>query len=53
MKYNTYFFLIFFTFSTATQAQEQASIQITGVVISADSLQQIPNVTVRIPVITS
>lgn len=47
MKLSLYFLIPFFTFSLYSQAQNQDSVRISGVVISADSLQQIPNATIR------
>lgn len=45
MKRFIFFYLILFSFSAFPQ--EQDSVQISGVVISADSLQQIPNTTIQ------
>lgn len=47
MKLLPYFLIPFFlTFSIKGHAQQRDSIRISGVVISADSLQQIPNATI-------
>jgi hypothetical protein len=49
MKLFCYFLtlLLLFSFNLLSHAQEQDSIRISGVVISADSLQQIPNATIQ------
>lgn len=47
MKRSTYFFIIFFIFPFIIQAQQSDSIRISGVVLSADSLQQIPRAVIQ------
>lgn len=47
MKLSICFLIPFFTFSFYSQAQNQDSVRISGVVISADGLQQIPNAIIR------
>lgn len=47
MRFYIFFFFVFFNFSTIVHAQKPDSVKISGIVISADSMQQIPNATIQ------